>query len=218
MSLIHACRRMVYLHTILRKESTELVSRIYLAQKTDSLPGDYCRLVAADLTKMEINLSESQISCMTSKAYKTHIKSKVTQYAFKYLTNEQQTHSKIKHIQYSKLEIQSYLKSSLFSNDDISTLFGLRSRTIRGIRNDFRELYKPNLSCPLCGQHLDSLPELLSCATLQAGLQNQSESVKMSVSQTRHEDIFSSDILKQKQATDTYTLLLKLREDLLETS
>ena len=79
-------------------------------------------------------------------------------------------------------------------------------------------MYEPNLSCPLCGQHLDSLPELLSCATLQAGLQKMSESVKMSVSQTRHEDIFSGDILKQKQATDTYMLLLKLREDLLETS
>ena len=130
----------------------------------------------------------------------------------------QATHSKIRDIKYKKLEIQSYLKSPLFSKEDISTLFGLRSRTTRGIKDDFREFYKPNLSCPLCGQHLDSLPELLSCATLQAGLQNMSDTVKMSVSQTKHDDIFSGDILKQKQATETYSLLLKHGKNLLETS
>ena len=39
--LIHACRRIIYHHTNLRKERSELVSRIYQTQKTDSLPGDF---------------------------------------------------------------------------------------------------------------------------------------------------------------------------------
>ena len=64
----------VEITTILRKEPSELVSWIYLAQKTDSLPGDYYRLVEADLIKIEFNLTESQILSMTPKAYKNHIK------------------------------------------------------------------------------------------------------------------------------------------------
>ena len=47
-SLIHACRRMIYLHLILRKGTKELVSKVYQTQKSYSLPGDYFRLVAAD--------------------------------------------------------------------------------------------------------------------------------------------------------------------------
>ena len=216
-SLVHVCRRLIYLHTILRKGPSEMVKNIYLTQKMDSLPGDYCRLVAADLAEMNIGLTEEQISSMKAKTYKKHIKTKVSQYAFKYLKNEQQRHSKVRDINYNKFEMQGYLKSPLFSKDDISTLFGLRSRTIRGIRNDFREMYKPDLSCPLCHQHLDTLPELLNCTTLQAGTQKLAESVQNSIKQTCHKDIFSNNILSQKQATETYTLLLNLREKILDT-
>ena len=113
--------------------------------------------------------------------------------------------------------MQTYLQSALFNKIDFSTLFSLRSRTVRGIRNDFMEMYGPNLSCPLCGNHLDSLPELLSCFKLKTEMQVQSESVKLSVNQTKYEDIFSVDITKQKRATDTYNLLLILREKLLDT-
>lgn len=56
-SFIHACRRLVYLQTILKKDPAELLSRVYFAQKSDSLPGDYCRLVAADQERFEICLT-----------------------------------------------------------------------------------------------------------------------------------------------------------------
>ena len=109
------------------------------------------------------------------------------------------------------------LQSPLFNKIDISTLFSLRSRTVRGIRNDFKEMYKPNLSCPLCGNHIDSLPDLLSCSKLKTEIKAQPESIKRSVNQTRYEDIFSGDLTKQKRATDTYILLMILREKLLDT-
>ena len=119
LSLIHICRRVIYLHTILTKDPSELVRRTYDAQKTDSLPGDFCRLIEADFQKLEISLSENQISSMTSNAYKKYIKSKVSKYAFESLTTEQQSHSKIKHIKYTKLEMQPHLKSPLFHKINI---------------------------------------------------------------------------------------------------
>ena len=107
-----------------------------------------------------------------------------------------------------------YMKSELFSKDDITLIFSLCSRTVRGIKTDFSEQFKPNLSCPLCLKHLDSLQEVLNCSKLQSVVQSLPEETQELITHTKYEDIFS-DVLKQKQATDTYTILLKLREQLL---
>ena len=151
---------------------------------------------------------------MSSRDYKKHIKEKVRAKAFRYLQSIQESHSKIRNIKYSKLEIQPYLCSALFNKENIGMLFSLRSRSVRSIRNDFQEQYKPNLSCPLCSKHIDSLPEILNCVKLKYEVQSLPEQTQHSINQTKYEDIFL-DVCKQKQATDTYTTLLKLREKLL---
>ena len=110
------------------------------------------------------------------------------------------------------------MKSPLFNKDDVSTLFALRSRTVRSIRNDFKEQYKPNLNCPVCGQHLDSLPELLTCPRLKSEVMTLPQSDQQAIIQTKYEDIFDCDLRKQKQATQTYTLLLTLRQKVLNDS
>ena len=69
----------------------------------------------------------------------------------------------------------------------------------------------------MLNQHLDSLPELLNCSKLTSEVCKLSQHIQNSVKQTKHSQIFSSDINLQKQATDTYTLLLSIREQLLDT-
>ena len=113
--------------------------------------------------------------------------------------------------------MQTYLCSALFSKENIGMLFSLRSRTVRTIRNDFQEQYKPNLSCPLCSSHIDSLPEILNCVKLKCEIQGLSDEIQASINQTSYEDVFST-IDRQKQATDTYTILLKIREKLLDSN
>ena len=184
-SFIHACRRLVYLQTILKKDPGELLSRVYFAQKADSLPGDYCRLVAADQERFQISLSEEEVRNMSSKLYKKYVKEKVNKGAFEYLISLQKNHSKIRSIKYTKLDMQPYMKSELFSKDDISLLFSLRSRTVRGIKNDFSEHYKPNLSCPLCSNHLDSLPEVLNCIKLKSNVQSLPEHIQYLIFHTK---------------------------------
>ena len=66
-SYIHICRRLVYLQNILKKDRSELLSRVYFAQKADSLPGDFCRLVASDLDSLDISLTEENIKTMSSR-------------------------------------------------------------------------------------------------------------------------------------------------------
>ena len=61
------------------------MSRVYFAQKADSLPGDYCWLVAEDQDRFEISLSEGEIRHMSFRAYKEYFKDKVKKSAFKQL-------------------------------------------------------------------------------------------------------------------------------------
>ena len=159
---------------------------------------------------LDIQMFKDHLTSMGAKQYKDWIKIKVTEAAFRYLTSIQQTHSKLKNIQYTKLEMQPYLCSTLFSRKQMSTLFRLRSRSISGIKSDFSELYKPDLACPLCRQHPDTLPNLLTCPALSATLQKEDDSSEISYS-----DIFSSDVSRQKAVTERYIQLLEARETLL---
>ena len=203
-------RRISYLHTILQKDDEELVREVFEAQKDDPTPGDYSQLVANDCEQIGLNMTHSEISIMEKEKFKNCVKTKIRIAAFKYLKEIQQSHSKVKDIEYLKYEPSSYLSSPLFNKDDTQMLFSLRTRTVRGIRKDFSGMYS-DLSCPLgCGTP-DTLPHVLSCTELKSQLQSQS----VAASEIIYEDIFSKDIGKQKQVTEMYTQLIKIREDIL---
>ena len=70
------------------------------------------------------------------------------QAAYEYLVKKQQTHSKVKNIKYEKLETQNYLKSPLFSNNESSLLYSLRSRSNETFKANFRNKYGNVVLCP----------------------------------------------------------------------
>ena len=207
---IHKGRRLNFHKYVSQKDPEELVSKIHKAQQQSSNPGDFCNLIVQDMIDLDIHTNKNHYTSMGSKQYKDWIKTKVTEAAFRYLTNIQQTHSKVKNIKYSKLELQPYLYSPLFSRKQMSTLFRLRSRPLSGIKSDFSELYKPDLACPVCRQHPDTLQDLLTCPALSAVLQLEDVSSEISYS-----DVFSSDVSKQKAVTELYMKLMEARETML---
>ena len=116
----------------------------------------------------------------------------------------------MENMKYERFEMSSYLKSPLFKIEDISLLLALKTRTVRGIRNDFGGLY-PDKTCPLgCGD-LDTLQKILTCSVLQ----KDDTSTDISTSVIKYEDIFCGDIVKQKQVTEKNRKLLDLRNNLL---
>ena len=71
-----------------------------------------------------------------------------------------------------------------------------------------------NLTCPLkCGE-VDTLPNLLSCKVLKDRLQTDI----VTNNTISYNDVYSSDVVKQKEVTELYTHLLKIREDLLNST
>jgi hypothetical protein len=186
---ILASRRIMYLHNILQRDPNEMVRKIYEAQKTDTSTGDFVELVKEDCEAIELNMSEYDIKKISKDKLKKILKSRVTEAAFKYLISLKQSHSKMENVKYEQFEMSSYLKSPLFKIDDISLLLALKTRTVRGIRNDFGGLY-PDKTCPLgCGD-LDTLQNILTCSVLQ----KDDNSTDISTSVINYEDIFCGDM------------------------
>ena len=204
-------RRLSYLHTILQRDSEELVKEVYDAQKVDPVKGDFFELVTGDAKALDLNLTDNEITAMKPETFKTIVKQKVRASAFLYLKEIQKKHSKVKTIKYERLNLANYLQSPLFDSESAQTLLALRTRTVKGIRHDFSGMYS-DLTCPLgCGDE-DTLPNVLTCNVIK----DKHETDSVATSFVEYSDIYSSDIVKQKQVTEMYTQLLQIREDILD--
>ena len=212
LSFIVASIRMIYLQDILKRDQKELLRRVYKAQKENPTKGDFVELVKKDFELIEEVIDEIKIETMTQFSYKNLIKSKIRKAAFKHLTALQDTHEKVKYIKYDKFEIQPYMTSPLFSNEEVSNLADLRSHSTRGIRKNFSSWYKPNLTCPLGCPEEDNQSHLYQCGPLQA--EQSSEQIE-AIRNTRYEDIYGS-LEEQKSAIKIISWLLDTRRRLLE--
>ena len=101
----------------------------------------------------------------------------------------------MKYIEYKTLEPQTYLKSPLFNTESRQLLFALRTRTVKSIKSDFKNMYQDQL-CPLgCGDS-DTLKNLLTCSVILSKLHTDI----LATHSVQYEDIYSEDIRKQAGA------------------
>ena len=132
----------------MKKPNNELIKKVYEAQKLKTTKGDWIELIRKDFELIEENFDEDMVKNMTKNKFKKFVKNKIGRAAFKYLENLKITHSKIRDIKYSKLEIQTYILSDELSNEEINTLFAVRSR-MTPVKRNFSKKFGNNLSCTL---------------------------------------------------------------------
>ena len=205
-------RRILYLQTLLQRDNSELTKKIYQTQKENPLSGDFAELVQNDLSSLSAHLTDSYIESKNKESLKTEIKALIHQKALKYLFNKQRSHSKIKDIKYTKIQPQEYILSPIFTNDEVSILFALRSRMIK-VNANFPTGDLNNL-CPLCKEAKDDQQHILKCQIIQENYNSEYVSRQISY----YEDIFSEDIFKQKEIATLYIELLKIRENIMSQS
>ena len=210
---ILSSRRILYLYNILQKDKTEMVRKIYDVQKANPCKGDFSEIVKEDMDSIGLRMKEEEIMKTSKQRFKTIVKQKVQNKTLNYLKELKTKHSKMQSLHYDSFEFASYLKSPYFKSCDMSLLFALRTRTVRGIRSDFSGLYRDKM-CPLgCGD-VDTLQNILTCKILK----QYHMSKDITNSDIRYEDIFAADIIKQKQATELYKQLLDIRNDVIQSS
>ena len=215
-SNVISVRRLCYFQNILKRHESEIVKRIYIAQKNNPSPGDWIYRVKEDLETFQINMGEDAIERMDENQFKVFIKGRVRKTAFKQLREVQAGHNKVKQIQFTCLRgPQGYLTSKLLNNKMRSLLYNLRSRSVKGIRDNFHNYYTGNLSCPLkCLQGpLDSQEHLLCCDKVTSLL---SDSQKLLLGKVKYNDLFGT-VEEQATVTSVFLILLRIRFKLLET-
>ena len=162
-------RRLCFLQTLLKRPEEEITRKIFETQKKNPSPGDWTLLVCEDQQQIGLQLSESEIASMPVDKFKEIIKTKVRKAAFEELENMKNSHEKVKENKYKNLKRpQEYMVSSMLTNEEVSLLFALRSRTVREIKENFPYLQQNGTMCPLCGICGDSQEHLLECRMLGA--------------------------------------------------
>ena len=198
-------RRINFLKHILSRDDSELLKKVYLAQKEHPTRGDFVKLVEKNIQEIGMTYEQATSSQMSKTKLKNHIRN----VAFQELLQQQSTHKKVKTIVYKELKVQPYLQSELLTTKEKNMLTALRSHSVRGIRHNFSKMYKKALFCPLkCEsetfQKDDTQSHILTCKALSAGVQQPLT------------DIYSEDIVKQAKVAKVVCKLMRKRDKLQE--
>ena len=197
-------RRLLYLQTILHRHKSELTRRIYDAMKEEPLKDDWIHLVTKDMSDINLNLSDDQISKLSKSEFKILVKSKMRNSAYVEFERVKQGHSKVKHISHIGLKkSQPYLKDARFSNKETSLLFNLRSQCV----NEFKANFYTS-TCQFCKLHLDTQEHALSCNMFRKHMKKEHLQVLDSVT---YNDLFS-DSSSQLTITKVFLTIINTRE------
>ena len=101
-------RRLMFYHYILKQPEESLIRRFYKTQRSNPSKNDWSLTVKSNLETLEVNASEEDIGTMSQYVFRKLVNTHIKKEAFKYLQKIKSTHTKVLHIQYTRLEIQSY--------------------------------------------------------------------------------------------------------------
>ena len=207
LSYVISARRMIYLQTILKRHMDELTRRVYECQKKNPTLGDWCEQVKEDFKKFELHMTDKHIADMDAITYKNIIKNTIRRAAFKDLEALKEKHSKVRENKYVGLKFpQEYLTDKTLTNQERSILFGLRSKTIRGIKLNFKNQYAENTLCPVCERFEDDQEHVGCCSVLL--------NIRPQETHLNYQNIYGN-VQQQKEVAMMYIQLLQLRDELL---
>ena len=162
-------RRLNFLHYILNEEEDSLLRRFFEAQISNPVKGDWVVTVKKDLEDLGINQTFLEFAQMSKTHAKKMIREKVEIAAFNYLSELKSTHSKARNLQYSRLRLQSYLKSdpSDLSIQEKQFAFAARTRML-DVKGNFK-IGQVDAKCRRCLNSEETQEHLLHCPTLMDG-------------------------------------------------
>jgi hypothetical protein len=178
------------------------LKKIYLNQKEECVKGDWFELLKQDFDFICVNMNEEKISSTPINQYKVEIKKLIQKAAFKYFTNIQATHQKIRDIQYEALKIQTYLVDKSFSSKERELLYILRSHCHKS-KHNFKKLHRNALSCRFgCREIEDQIHTFMKCKEL--------NSVKENSLNVPYSNIYG-DPIEQKQIMSVFIKINRTR-------
>ena len=206
-SSVMSVRRLLYWHNIIRRHKKELISQVYHAMKSKPVKGDWINLVKSDLEKLNMTIEyETQYMQMKKEDFKRMIKEKAKEACFEKMDKLKDSHSKVKHLCYTRdYKAQDYLISNKVTNKISKLVFNLRSKCVKDFKSNFPNQYSTN-SCPLCGKHEDTQQLALTCEVVSQ------EIMKSELEPVEYNNLFGS-IEDQVKVAQVFLKIIKLREN-----
>ena len=202
-------RRLMYLWHIVNRNETELIHRVYNAQRFKPSKSDWLKMVHQDKIVLGINYSDDELKLLTKEYFKTFLNNKVKTARREYLKSLQLNKSKSKYIQF-KDDPEPYINDPRFTKVQVQLLFSLRSRTYN-CKDNFRVHYGANILCELCHLSPCKQSHILSCSIL---LQNANISQNI-LSNISHEMIYGT-VNQQLEFVNVFEKLSIVRSNLLK--
>ena len=160
------CRRLMYLHYLLRRQNDELLHNFFKAMTENPTPGDWIELVQKDLKDFDIKESFIEISKRKKENFKKKVKSACKAYSLKILKSE--IKSKGENLSYNALKTQKYLKSQQINTNQAKLLFRIRTRMLN-VKCNYKKMYenKPlGVNCSVCFEIPEDQEHAVTCSKL----------------------------------------------------
>ena len=200
-------RRIVFLHYILCRPRTDLLSQVFYAQLENPVKNDWSEQIKEDLKEANLeHLTFDDIKAMNRDAFKKLVREKIRGLALKKLLVEKEKMSKMRHLQYDELKLQSYLSSGKLNTGQKKLLFKLRVRMV--MTPDNMGKTQP---CRLCGLARDEMSHPLVCLIVKLACPDVARlGEKVNIS-----DAYGDDEDKMKTLAVVYQKAWRTRERLL---
>ena len=140
-------RRINFLKHILSRKETELLRKIFEAQKQHPTQGDFVRLVESDLKKLGLSYEQVSSENVSKPMLKKMLKENAQTAAFGELFEQLQRSTKTRTIKYNRLELQGYLLT-------------INSRHRRDEHNHSSEVQMPERNKSKLSKHVQDVPTL----------------------------------------------------------
>ena len=106
-------------------------------QLENPVKGDWSEQVKSDISEIDLKLTMEEISMLSRESFRTKLKKAINAAAFKWLMEEKVNKSKLKDLNYEKLEMQNYLGINNLETSEKKFLFLMRTRML-DIKSNFR--------------------------------------------------------------------------------
>ena len=144
------CRRLMYWWHILNVEETEMINKVYRAQKLSPVSGDWVLLIEEDKQMFNIKMADDEVKAVSKYKFTNFVKKKAKELTIEYLMRLKQKHSKSTDLDVQDLSISPYLIDGRFSKESRELLFKLRSKTV-DVKENFKNAHFNNhMLCELC--------------------------------------------------------------------
>ena len=200
--VIIKARRIIYLHYLVTRRESEMLSQFFRVQWNDPSVGDWTETVQINLEEFGIPSNLEVIKSKSRESFKRLVKCKAQEYALMELRKEQEKHSKMANLIYTELKAQDYLTSENTRAEYVINIFKFRVR-MAPFGENFRG-GEDHIMCPLCQNHWDSQTMSFQCSYFKG---------KVAI------ECDMKEILSDKVTVETgktLTNMLRIREDKLK--